>query len=71
MSKLSQDMRFGHNFCLGGPIDPRSTRLNCILHVDLFRGSHFNHFAQIDVLIYMLNFFAAFFEEKNYAHVTS
>ena len=24
-------MRFGHNFGRGGPIDTRSTRLNCIL----------------------------------------
>ena len=30
-------MRFGHNFWLGGPIDTRSMRLNCILQ-DLFLG---------------------------------
>ena len=29
-------MRFGHNFWVWGPIDPRLTRLNCILQ-DLFR----------------------------------
>ena len=35
-------MRFGHNFWLGGPIDLRSMRLNCILQ-DLFRDTPHNH----------------------------
>ena len=51
MSKLSQDMRFGHKFGLGGPIDLRSMRLNCILHDDLLRDTHLDHFAQTDVLV--------------------
>ena len=35
-------MRFGHNFWLGGPIDARSTRLNCILQ-DLSRDTPLDH----------------------------
>ena len=35
-------MRFGHNFWLGGPIDTRSIRLNCILQ-DLFRDYPIDH----------------------------
>ena len=35
-------MRFGHNFWLGGPIDTRSMRLNCILQ-DLFRDTPLDH----------------------------
>ena len=37
-------MRFGHNFWVWGPIDPRSTRLNCILQ-DLFRdqSTHYDN----------------------------
>ena len=61
MSKFSQDMRFGHKFGLGGPIDLRSMRLNCILHDDLLRDTHLDHFAQTDVLVYMLQLFVAFF----------
>ena len=56
MSKFSQGMRFGHKFCLGGPIDPRSMRLNCILHDDML--THLDHFAQTDDL---LQLFVAFF----------
>ena len=35
-------MIFGHNFRLGGPIDTRLMRLNCILH-DLFRDTPLDH----------------------------
>ena len=35
-------IRFGHNFWLGGPIDTRSIRLNCILQ-DLFRDTPLDH----------------------------
>ena len=35
-------MRFGHNSWLGGPIDTRSMRLNCILQ-DLFRDTPLDH----------------------------
>ena len=35
-------MRLGHNFSLGGPIDTRSMRLDCILQ-DLFRDTLLDH----------------------------
>ena len=35
-------MRLGHNFWLDGPIDPRSTRLNCNVQ-NLFRDSQLDH----------------------------
>ena len=35
-------MIFGHNFRLGGPIDTRFMRLNCILQ-DLFRDTPLDH----------------------------
>ena len=35
-------MRFGHNFCLGGPSGTRSMRLNCISQ-DLLRDTPLDH----------------------------
>ena len=35
-------MIFGYNFWLGGPIDTKSTRLNCTLQ-DLFRDTSLDH----------------------------
>ena len=42
LGKSGKPLRFGHNFWLGGPIDLRSTLLNCILQ-DLFRDTPTGH----------------------------
>ena len=44
-------MRSGHNFWLGGPIDLRSTRLNCILQ-DLFRDTLLDHIWSAQICIF-------------------
>ena len=63
-------MRFGHNFWLGGPIDLRSTRLNCILQ-DLFRDTPPDHTwrTQIRAQIHQIRYLGRAFECAKYGRV--
>ena len=64
--EIGPKIKFGHNFWLEGPIDTRSTRLNCILQ-DLFRDTPLGHSwrAQICAKNAYLAYLGAYLSEPN------